>query len=840
MAEALAAIGLASSIVAFVDVAQKVASRLNEFSNDLKDSTNSLIRIQTQLPLILDGLKRIKDRADSGKLNDRAKAALEPVVLECHKQTQRLSDILDSVLPASDASKWRRRKKAILSLTTDRKMKEISEALSQYLQTLTFYHSIGEARPVSVVEKAFWLVPFDRNPAFVGRDAIFGQIDQSFSVPEGTQPKPKCSVFWVNAATVARFEEAFQRMANEFGLNNREDTQNDSLGLVQRWLETEFLHPWIMVIDNVDDETAFFREKCRNDKTPYQVLPRCPHGWLLFTSRSRDVAVDLASPASPIRIEFLTREEGLGLLRKRLGTDPPEADLVELLSELDHIPLAVTQAISFILKRRKSVKQYLELYRMGDTSRSRLLSCEFLDHGRQEQTMESVARTWLISFEWIQKHHPAAAGILCLMSFYQHHGVPERLLRSDDFDAFEFEDSIAALQAFSLLDVDSVGSSYRTHRLIQVTTKWWLEQNGSVQLEEWALRALELVTLRFPPPAHAPADDYWEECQSLLPHADILLQQSFDIAKQESDLEKAKLLIHTGRYNAWAGDKAGDVQRRFKRSLDIRRSHLGLKHPDTLKSMRFHFWSLVFLEYEYYPPDFDSQGAATLGYALLELRREVLGPRHADTIDGMSDLAGLLETREEFEESETLQREATKLSEEVNGLLHVDTFNCMEKLASVLHSMNRFEEALEVEMEVTRIGTSIVGPEHRQILATRSNLAMYLGDAGRVEEAIDMNRDVMRLKETVLGPDHPETLVSARNLASVLANENREKEALDVIGYILGTVQVTRRVYTRSVTWIVRDLQGMKLRYEHGLSGSLVESSRSGSSVSEGSVSADE
>lgn len=189
MAEALAAIGLASSIIAFVDIAQKVVFRLNEFSNVLEDSTNALVRIQTQLPLILDGLRRIKDRADSDKLNDGAKAALEPVALQCHKQTQRLSDILDRVLPASDASKWERRKKAILSLTTDRKVKEISEALGQYLQTSTFYHSIGEARPDSVVKKAFWLVPFDRNPAFVGRDAIFEQIDQSFNVPEGTQPK---------------------------------------------------------------------------------------------------------------------------------------------------------------------------------------------------------------------------------------------------------------------------------------------------------------------------------------------------------------------------------------------------------------------------------------------------------------------------------------------------------------------------------------------------------------------------------------------------------------------------------------------------------------------------
>lgn len=189
MAEAFAAIGLASSIVAFVDFAQKVVSRLNEFSNDFKDGTNALIQIQTQLPVIIDGLRRIKDRVDTGMLDDQAKAALQPIVVACHRQTELLSDTLNSALPAADASKWERRKKAIQSLTTDGKVKKASEILGQHLQTLTFYHSIGDPRPQSIAKKTYWLVPFDRNPNFTGRESLFDEIDQAFKVSEGTQPK---------------------------------------------------------------------------------------------------------------------------------------------------------------------------------------------------------------------------------------------------------------------------------------------------------------------------------------------------------------------------------------------------------------------------------------------------------------------------------------------------------------------------------------------------------------------------------------------------------------------------------------------------------------------------
>lgn len=35
----------------------------------------------------------------------------------------------------------------------------------------------------------FWLVPFDRNISFVGRNETFTEIDQTFEVKDGSQPK---------------------------------------------------------------------------------------------------------------------------------------------------------------------------------------------------------------------------------------------------------------------------------------------------------------------------------------------------------------------------------------------------------------------------------------------------------------------------------------------------------------------------------------------------------------------------------------------------------------------------------------------------------------------------
>lgn len=55
---------------------------------------------------------------------------------------------------------------------------------------------------------------------------------------------------------------------------------------------------------------------------------------------------------------------------------------VELLDELENIPLAITQAAAFMSKRRKTIPQYIELYRKSDSTRLQMLNYEFSDHGR--------------------------------------------------------------------------------------------------------------------------------------------------------------------------------------------------------------------------------------------------------------------------------------------------------------------------------------------------------------------------------------------------------------------------------------------------------------------------
>lgn len=189
-------------------------------------------------------------------------------------------------------------------------------------------------------------------------------------------------MFWVQAATVARFEETYKRITSECGLVTREDSQIDTIPLVQNWLKNRHNGRWLMVIDNVDDDDVFFRQSTSNGKIISQSIPRTGKGSLLFTTRSRDIALDLILPQSPIRVPSLTTHEGELLLRTRVAGGNLDEHAAELLEELENIPLAITQAAAFMSKRRKTIPQYLELYRKSDSTRLRMLSYEFSDHGR--------------------------------------------------------------------------------------------------------------------------------------------------------------------------------------------------------------------------------------------------------------------------------------------------------------------------------------------------------------------------------------------------------------------------------------------------------------------------
>jgi hypothetical protein len=77
-------------------------------------------------------------------------------------------------------------------------------------------------------------------------------------------------VFWIHASTMTRFLEDYKRIAAAFQLPGRDDPQVDIAQVVQNWFEDQYEKPWLMVIDNADDNQIF--KPLQTGKSIYEYL----------------------------------------------------------------------------------------------------------------------------------------------------------------------------------------------------------------------------------------------------------------------------------------------------------------------------------------------------------------------------------------------------------------------------------------------------------------------------------------------------------------------------------------------------------------------------------------
>ncbi|KAF9774197.1 hypothetical protein IL306_007837, partial [Fusarium sp. DS 682] len=797
----------AAAVIQLIEVSAKITERLAEFSSaNLENGPpKSFGQIMTTLPLITEGLQNL--HGNLNQVSTQTQDSLRPVVEKCLSDVQELNRILDKALPSAGASRWERKRKALASFRHDKKVDEISRAIDKYLDALNFHKlsGISQNHPAQISAaggflaegRVHWLVPFDRNPSFVDREGIFEQIEDAFSVQEGVQPKAalhglggigksqialeycyrrrsqdaKCSIFWCNAATIARFEQSLNRIAIECGLISEGKADTDTPGLVKRWLEMQCKGSWLMVIDNIDDKDVLFTQSLKSGKTIPDSIPHCAHGSLLFTTRSREVAFDALTQTRPIVVKEMDKEEGLKLAKKRLPKETPEDLIVQLLEVLEYIPLAITQASAFIGKRGKTVQYYLEEYGKSDATRARLLSYEFSDHGRQANSMESVAKTWIMSFESIRHTNRRASEMLCLMSFFQHHGVPTFLLRQQDEDDFNFKDAIALLESFAFIDTNELDSVLRTHRLVQLATRWWLSKEGSS--DKWVLEAL--LTLK----AHLPAfmeynssnQQQFLMSETLLPHVEQVLQINPAQDSIDIDLAKAALLYPLSYYMALATsfDQARGL---LKQSLELKSKHLGKEHKDTIEcaialaSIYVRLW--------------DAESVPMLE-RLLIIQEGILAKDDPLTIDTLKMLAAAVSRIEkDFPKSERMLREALVRCRTLpEG--HRCVVDATARLSYTCLLQNKHVEAEALCRQAYALVQKTHHPANIFLLAVEEHLAYTLAHRMETrEEAYDiLTRNLARHRD-VFGPDHLRSLDVALAFSELLKQISMLEEAKSI------------------------------------------------------------
>ena len=535
-----------------------------------------------------------------------------------------------------------------------------------------------------------------------------------------------------------------------------------------------------MIVDNVDDRNMFFETFTYAGKALREYIPQSFKGSILYTTRNRDIGVDLALDRVPITVPSMDAEEAQALLGQRIRAESTETEQLELFGELVYLPLAISQAAAFMAKRRKSVAEYIKLYRGSESTRIKLLGQRFNYHGREARPLESVVTTWWISFNYIKTENPRAAEILSTMSFLDQQGIPFSLLIADEEDGFDFEEAMALLEAFSLVTLDT---HRNIHGLVTVAVQGWLREYENKR-ETIAAQALETVSDRFP-------DGYfesWPICRIYFPHAEQVIRSSAIVVQATSLHAKASLLLNMSTFLRTQGRYEGSELRAVE-SMQIFEHLYGSEHPDTLSAIASYAHT-IHKRGKY-------QDAMLLQRQILKSREKVLGIGHRATLESLNALGSDLQTLGQYGEAEEIHRrelfEKQKLLDEQPEDIGIqaDVFIAMNNVARVLSHQRRFVEAEQLHREALDKGELVLGRLHPDVFITRGELAGTVRDQDRLDEAEQMYNALLKDRLELLGDRHPDTLITLSNLATVSARQGNHQKAEDIYREALRIEQQT-------------------------------------------------
>ncbi|KAH8696259.1 hypothetical protein BGW36DRAFT_321293 [Talaromyces proteolyticus] len=628
-------------------------------------------------------------------------------------------------------------------------------------------------------EKRHLMIPFPKNPRFVGRQHEIHRLEELMSrgsrklaitglggvgktqvalelAYRMKEKDAECSIFWIPCTSYEAVEQACMTIAQMVGIQDVKPAE------VKESIKAYFTQKhgkWLLVFDNADDMDMWTKGSSTVPALK-DFLPYNDQGHIIFTSRNRKLAVKLAS-ADVVHVPELDKETGLEFLEKSLIQQIliTNADTrIALLEQLTFLPLAITQAAAYINENGIGVSDYLLLLEEQEADIVELLSEDFGDDGRYKDVQNPVAMTWLISFSQIQKTDQLAADYLSLMACVNPRNIPQSLF-PQPISKKRMVDALGVLNAYSFIDIQPGNGFLTLHRLVHLATRNWIrkEQQFSICIIKAADRFKEVF----------PDDDptnrqLWRE---YLPHALFLLGESEFKVQQEQYInflwKVGRCLDSDGRYN--------EAEMLFKDVVMLRQQGYGDTHVYTLAS-------IADLASTYW-----NQGrwkeAEELEIQVMETRKQVQGPEHPDTLTSIANLASTYRNQGQWKKAEKLEMQVIETRKQVLEPEHPKILNSMENLASTYWNQGRWKEAEELDVQVMKIRKQRLGPEHPNTLTSMANLASIYGNQGRWKEAEELEVQVMETRKQILGPEHPNTLISMANLASTYWNQGRWKEA---------------------------------------------------------------
>lgn len=181
MAEAvIGLVGLAASVVTFLDASSKILTLLHECKASSK--SNRFEHLELQLPLVSETFKSLEKDIKDGKIDGPAADALKAATEGCLRQALVIQEHLTSAVKRTTRSKMKLVFGAMKRVQEDKKVVDAWRILETYQATISVYLAralqIGENSSSKAASKNImsFNVPSNRVRGFVGRQNLLGEL----------------------------------------------------------------------------------------------------------------------------------------------------------------------------------------------------------------------------------------------------------------------------------------------------------------------------------------------------------------------------------------------------------------------------------------------------------------------------------------------------------------------------------------------------------------------------------------------------------------------------------------------------------------------------------------
>ncbi|KAI1750700.1 acyl transferase/acyl hydrolase/lysophospholipase [Xylaria castorea] len=648
-----------------------------------------------------------------------------------------------------------------------------SSSVPHYISLPRNEHFVGRTETLELLNSKLFARGGHRRVCLYGLGGV-GKTQVALRIAYEAKDMREFMVLWLPAASNATFQQACTEAVKRLAIQPVKDETPKEL--LQQYLNSEKAGKWLLIIDNIDEMDTLIGSSNQSGIDPF--LPDSENGRILFTTRPYDIAVRVADDDDIVELKEMSHVDARHYLEEKLQLDQVEDDAAatELLNQLAHLPLAITQAAAYMKRNKKSVREYLNLLRRTESDTTDLMSWEFYDRSRYKESQNAVALTWQVSFKQICDVNTTAAELLRFISRIEPKSIPRSLLPISGSE-IQLDDAIGTLLGYAFLDVQEGGETYDMHSLVHLATRTWIKTQGYTE------KAMVDVVTHLD--AVFPTDD-WENryvWRQYLPHALRVLHEDGWRSEKSTDLGYwvGGCLYEDGQYR--------DAIRILQGVVSAQEKTFNEDDPDRLSSEQ----ALAIA----YQENGQTLKAIEMLEHIVEVKKTTLAEDHPSRLASKHELAIAYQKN-----GQTLK--AIEMLEHVVGVDKTTLAkNHPSRLASEYALATAYKnQGGEQVLKAVELLEHVVGLEQRarakddpSRLASEYTLATaYINQGGeQVLKAVELLEHVVEVEKTTLAKDHPSRLASEHALATAYINQGSKQvlKAVELLEHVVGVDKAT-------------------------------------------------